>query len=276
MEKANSVMIKAIVYFILIVGAATMLLPFFWMIMTSFKTYSESVHIPPVWIPSHFRWNWYQQALTEVNFLRYYLNTIIVTLGRTIGQVLVCSMAAYGFARLRFPGRNVIFILVLAILMVPYQVILIPQYMELRDLNWLDSFAALIVPGIFSAYGTFLLRQFFMGLPKDLEEAARIDGLSYWGFFWRIALPLTKPALTTLAFFDILWSWNDFLYPLVMTSSDSMRLLSIGIANLEGVYTTQFPLLMAGAVMATVPLLILFIVLQRFIVQGIAFTGIKG
>lgn len=276
MQRNSHVVSRTIVYVILTIGAATMLLPFFWMIMTSFKTYAESVQIPPVWIPHHFEWDWYHQALTEVDFLRYYWNTIIMTVGRTAGQLLTCAMAAYGFARLRFPGRNVIFLMVLAILMVPYQVVLIPQYIELRNFNWLDTFWALIVPGVFSAYGTFLLRQFFMGLPRDLEEAARIDGLSYWGVFWRIALPLTKPALTTLAFFDILWSWNDFLYPLVVTSSDSMRVLSVGIANLEGIYTTQFPLLMAGAVMATVPLLILFIFLQRFVVQGIAFTGIKG
>ncbi|QHT64067.1 carbohydrate ABC transporter permease [Paenibacillus lycopersici] len=253
-----------------------MLLPFVWMITTSFKTYPESVQIPPVWIPKHPDFSWYSEIFKQVPFGRYYMNTVMIAVGRTVPQVIICSMAAYGFARLRFPGRNVIFICILAILMVPSQVLLIPQYYEIVRFHWVDTYKALIVPGIFSAYGTFLLRQFFMSLPKELEEAAVIDGCNPWTIFWRIMLPLTVPALSALTFFVVLWSWNDFMWPLVVTNDESMRVLSVGINSLQGLYVTRQPLLMAGAVMATIPLLIFFLVLQKFVIKGITFSGIKG
>ncbi|WP_225446577.1 carbohydrate ABC transporter permease [Paenibacillus rhizovicinus] len=253
-----------------------MLLPFCWMITTSIKTYADSVQIPPVWIPTHPDFSWYGKIFEQVPFGRYYMNTIMVAVGRTVPQVIFCSMAAYGFSRLRFPGRNVIFIGVLAILMVPSQVLLIPQYYEMVRFHWVDTYRALIVPGIFSAYGTFLLRQFFMSLPKELEEAAIIDGCNPWTIFWRILLPLTVPALSALTFFAVLWSWNDFIWPLVVTNDDSMKVLSVGINSLQGVYVSKQPLLMAGAAMATVPLLIFFLVLQKFVIKGITFSGIKG
>jgi multiple sugar transport system permease protein len=275
-EKGTGLAARVVIHFVLILGALTMLLPFFWMITTSFKTYTDSVQIPPVWFPKNPDFSWYPKIFEQVPFARFYANTIWVTVGRTVPQVILCAMAAYGFARLRFPGRSVIFIGILAILMVPSQVLLIPQYFEMVRFHWVDTYKALIVPGIFSTYGTFLLRQFFMTLPKELEEAAVIDGCNPWTIFWRIMLPLTVPALAALTFFVVLWSWNDFIWPLVVTNDEGMRVLSVGINSLQGVYTSQQPLLMAGAVMATIPLLIFFLVLQKFVIKGITFSGIKG
>lgn len=275
-EKENGFPVRLLVHVVLLIGSFIMIVPFFWMITTSIKSYSDSVQIPPVWFPAQPDLSWYSKIFEQVAFGDYYLNTVLITIGRTMPQVFLCAMAAYGFARLKFPGRNIIFICILAILMVPSQILLIPQYFEMVHFGWIDTYAALIVPGIFSAYGTFLLRQFFLTLPRELEDAARIDGCSYWTIFWRILLPLTTPALASLTFFIVLWSWNDFLWPLVVINSDHMKVLSVGINSLQGIYTSQMPLIMAGAVMATAPLLIFFMFLQRFIIQGIAFSGIKG
>jgi multiple sugar transport system permease protein len=275
-EKENGFPFRLLVHVFLLIGSFIMIVPFFWMITTSIKSYSDSVQIPPVWFPAKPDFSWYSEIFRQVAFGDYYLNTVLITIGRAIPQVFLCAMAAYGFARLKFPGRDIIFNCVLAILMVPSQILLIPQYFEMVRFGWIDTYAALIVPGIFSAYGTFLLRQFFLTLPRELEDAAKIDGCSYWTTFWRIMLPLTTPALASLTFFIVLWSWNDFLWPLVVINSEHMTVLSVGINALQGIYTSQMPLIMAGAVMATVPLLIFFMFLQRFIIQGIAFSGIKG
>lgn len=232
--------------------------------------------VPPTLFPSEWHVENYSKVLSTIDFGRYYGNTIVVTLGRTIGQLLLCSLAAYSFACLKFPGKNIIFLALLAVLMVPSQVVMIPSFVIMRELNWLDTFYVLIIPGIFSAFGTFLLRQFFMTLPKDLEEAAKIDGCSYFRIYWNIYLPLSKSALVSLAIFTILASWNELLWPLIMTSSEDMRVLSIGISTFQGQHSTDYPLLMAGAVMATLPIIILFIFLQRYFIEGIAMNGIKG
>ncbi|AYV69972.1 MULTISPECIES: carbohydrate ABC transporter permease [Niallia] len=252
-----------------------MIVPFLWMISTSLKSFGESMQVPPTIIPKEWHFENYGNVFEAVDFLKYYLNTIILTLGRTIGQLVLCSLAAFAFARLNFPGKNVLFILMLSVLMVPAQVILIPNYATLTQLGWIDTFFALIVPGVFSAYGTFLLRQFFMGIPKELDEAAKIDGCSYFGIYWRIILPNSTPALTALGIFTILAAWNDFLWPLVMTNSESMRVLSVGISTFSGQYSTDYPLLMAGAVLSTIPMLLMFIFLQKHLLAGIALGGVR-
>ncbi|SLL18246.1 sugar ABC transporter [Mycobacteroides abscessus subsp. abscessus] len=262
-------------HLLLIIGAFIMIVPFLWMITTSLKSYGESMQVPPTIIPKEWHFENYSNVFDSVNFLKYYINTIILTLGRTIGQLILCSLAAFAFARLNFPGKNFLFILMLSVLMVPAQVILIPNYATLTQLGWIDTFFALIVPGVFSAYGTFLLRQFFMGIPKELDEAAKIDGCSYFGIYWRIILPNSTPALTALGIFTILAAWNDFLWPLVMTSSDSMRVLSVGISTFSGQYSTDYPLLMAGAVLSTIPMLLMFIFLQKHLLAGIALGGVR-
>ncbi|MGN7359909.1 carbohydrate ABC transporter permease [Paenibacillus sp. SAF-054] len=264
------------VHILLIAGAVLMIMPFLWMLSTSFKSFPDSMKVPPTLLPTEWHFDNYAKVLSTIDFGRYYANTLIVTVGRTAGQLLLCSLAAYSFACLKFPGKNVIFLALLAVLMVPSQVVMIPSFVIMRELNWLDSFYVLIIPGIFSAFGTFLLRQFFMTLPKDLEEAAKIDGCSYFRIYWNIYLPLSKSALVSLAIFTILASWNELLWPLIMTSSEDMRVLSIGISTFQGQHSTDYPLLMAGAVMATLPIIILFIFLQRYFIEGIAMNGIKG
>ncbi|MGG4345972.1 carbohydrate ABC transporter permease [Paenibacillus lautus] len=263
-------------HILLAVGALLMIMPFLWMISTSFKSFADSMSVPPKWLPVDWHPDNYLRVIQTIDFGTYYLNTIIVTVGRTAGQLILCSLAAYAFASLRFPFKNAIFLALLAVLMVPSQVVMIPSFVIMREFNWLDTFYVLIIPGIFSAFGTFLLRQFFMTLPKDLEEAAKIDGCSYFRIYWNIYLPLSKAALVSLAIFTILASWNDLLWPLIMTSSEEMRVLSIGISSFQGQHSTDYPLLMAGALMATLPIIILFIFLQRYFIEGIAMNGIKG
>lgn len=262
-------------HILLIIGAFIMIVPFIWMILTSLKSFSESMQVPPTILPEVLQFENYLNVFASVDFLKYYFNTIVLTLGRTLAQLFLCSLAAFAFARMNFPGKNTIFILILSVLMVPMQVILIPNYGILTQLGWIDTFYALIVPGMFSAFGVFLLRQFFMGIPKELDEAATMDGCSFFGIYWRIILPNATPALIALGIFTILASWNDFLWPLIMTSSEDMRVLSVGIAAFQGQYSTDYPLLMAGAVMSTIPMLIMFIFLQKYLVTGIALQGVR-
>lgn len=266
---------KLIVHILLIVGAVLMVTPFVWMLLTSFKSLSESTRIPPVLIPSEFQWSNYSKVLVSLPFKTFYFNTIITTAAKTLGQLVFCSMAAYAFARLRFPGRGFLFILSLSVLMVPGQVFIIPQYMIMKQLGWINSLQALIVPGLFSVFGTFLLRQFFMTIPKELEEAAKLDGCSYFGIYLKVMLPLAKPGLVALAIFTILWSWNDLLWPIIVNTSMDKMPLSAGLAYLQGEHFTNFPVLMAGSMMAIWPMILMFIFFQRYFIEGIALTGSK-
>ncbi|MBS4212984.1 carbohydrate ABC transporter permease [Bacillus sp. FJAT-49825] len=264
-----------LIHFILIVGAVAMVLPFLWMILTSLKTYQESIHVPPVFIPEEFQWGNYKEVFGLLPFFKFMYNTVIITLLRTVGQLFLCSLAAYAFARIEFPGRNVLFLLALTVLMVPGQVFLLPQYMIMVKLGWLNTLSAVVVPGLFSAFGTFLLRQFFMGLPKELEEAARLDGCNHFQIYWKIMLPLAKPGLIALGIFTTLWSWNELMWPMIVNSSPESMTLSVGLSSLQGQYLTNYPILMAGSFLAILPMLILFIFLQRQFIEGIAVTGGK-
>lgn len=266
---------KWYIHILLIFGAFIMVIPFLWMLSTSLKTFTESMQVPPTIFPKEWKFDNYLEVFTAVDYLKYYSNTITVTVGRTAAQLLLCSLAAFAFARLKFPFKNVIFILLLSVLMVPAQVVMIPSFVIMSKLGWINTFYALIVPGMFSAFGVFLLRQFFMSIPKELDEAAKIDGCTLWGIYWRIILPLSKPALVALAIFTILASWNDFLWPLTMTNSEDMRVLSVGIATFQGQHATDYPLLMAGALMATVPMILLFLFLQKYLIEGITLSGVR-
>ncbi|MEH6939310.1 carbohydrate ABC transporter permease [Bacillus sp. JJ664] len=252
-----------------------MVLPFIWMFLTSLKTYAESIHVPPVIIPKDFQWENYKEVFTLLPFFKFMLNTLIVTVLRTAGQLFLCSLAAYAFARIEFPGRNVLFLVALSVLMVPGQVFLLPQYMIMVKLGWLNTLQAVVVPGLFSAFGTFLLRQFFMGLPKELEEAARLDGCNHFQIYWRVMLPLAKPGLVALGIFTTLWSWNELMWPMIVNSSPESMTLSVGLSSLQGQYLTNYPVLMAGSFLAIVPMLILFMILQKQFIEGIAITGGK-
>ncbi|WP_409341563.1 carbohydrate ABC transporter permease [Paenibacillus sp. MBLB4367] len=266
---------KAIVHLILVLGAIVMVVPFIWMLLTSVKSLGESTQIPPVIFPKTFRWSNYSNVIDALPFLTFYWNTIVTTVAKTIGQLIFCALAAYAFARLEFPGRNFLFLLMLSVLMVPGQVFIIPQYMIMKHLGWLNSLQALIVPGLFSAFGTFLLRQFFMTMPKEMEEAAKLDGCNQFTIFWRIMLPLAKSGLVALAIFTILWSWNDLMWPMIVNNSPEKMVLSVGLASLQGEHTTDYPTMMAGSVLAIWPMIVLFLVFQRSFIEGIALTGSK-
>lgn len=264
-------------YTVLIAGAIVMLMPFVWMASTACKPPIELSKIPVHWLPKHpvCRENFNSLYDTSKNFNRYLLNSALVTLGRTLGQLVTCSLAAYGFARYSFPGKNIIFALCLALLMIPFQAILIPEFRLIRELGWFNSFYALIIPGVFSAFALFLLRQAFLQIPLEIEEAAVIDGANPLQVLWHVTLPLSIPSLAAFAVITMQAAWNDFLYPLVVSSTPKTRVVTIGIALLQGERRTPWNLLMMGSLLATLPILILFILLQRYFIAGISSGGVK-
>ncbi len=260
----------------LLAGSVVMLLPFAWMLSTSLKTPPETFAYPPIWIPKTIAWDNYSKTVAAMPFGRFYLNSLIVTVSVTVLQILTASLAAFAFARLRFRGRNALFLLYLATLMIPFQVTMIPNFILVRLLGWYDTYQALILPPAFSAFSTFLLRQYFMGIPFDLDEAARIDGASSFRIWWSIILPLSGPVLAALAIFVSLNTWNDFLWPLIVTNSPEMRTLPVGLSTFQGQFKVEWNLLMAGSVIAMLPVLAVYIVAQRWFIRGIAMSGMGG
>jgi len=262
------------------IGGFMMMVPFFWLISSSLKMPHEIFRTPPVFIPTVVRWENYVEVLVDQPFLRFLRNTLIVTLPSTAGQVVAAAMAAYGFARLRFPGRDLAFGALLATIMLPYAVTLIPVYILFKNIGWLGTFWPLIVPYWFGggAFNIFLLRQFFLSIPNELEEAALIDGAGYFTIFSRIVLPLSGPALIVVLIFSFLQHWNDFLAPLIYANKYDMWVLAIGIANLRGSLgardTTH--LMMAMSTLMVLPIVAIFFVAQRAFIQGIVLTGLKG
>lgn len=267
---------KLVVHALLIIGSVMMVFPFIWMVLTALKTNPEAVAIPPTFFAENPQWSNFTKIFTELNFGQFYLNTFISTIVITVGQVFFCSMAAYAFARLEFPFKNALFILLLSVLMVPGQVFLIPQYLIVQKLGLLDSIPALFLPGLFSAFGTFLLRQFFMSIPEEIEEAAIIDGCSRVKIFFTIILPLSKSALISLSIFSLLYGWNSLLWPLIINTSTEKMTLSAGLASLSGQHSTNYPLMMAGSFLAVIPLIILFLIFQKQFIEGIALSGSKS
>jgi multiple sugar transport system permease protein len=256
--------------------AFLMVVPLIWMVITSVQTLNETRHFPPILVPSGIQWENYTEVLQRAPFARWFLNTLVVTVVVVVGNLLFCSLAGYAFARIKFFGRDVVFILVLATLMIPFQVIMIPTFLIVRKLGLIDTLGALIVPNLAGAFGIFLLRQFFRSLPIELEEAARIDGASRLGVLFKIVLPLSGPVLATVAVITFLWTWNDFLWPLVTIYSPNNMTLQLGLTTFQGAHQTNTHLLMAANVMSVVPVLLLFFVAQRFFIRGIATSGLKG
>ncbi|WP_457100761.1 carbohydrate ABC transporter permease [Microbacterium sp. P5_E9] len=266
-----------LVHLLLAAGAVVMVFPFIWEFFTAFKSDNAAVSIPPKLLPDPWVFTNFAGVFDQIPFWQMLLNSILITAGRTLGQVVLCTMAGYAFARIPFRGRSILFILVLSVLMVPSLLFLLPQYEIIQALGWLDTLQGLIVPGLFSAFGIFLMRQFFMAMPAELEEAARLDGANPWQTFWRVMVPLAKPGIIALAVFTTLWSWNDLIWPLIVTSDQSKMPLSVGLAMLAGgLHHVDYSVLMAGALLATLPMLLVFIFLQRHFIQGIAFSGTKG
>ena len=252
-----------------------MLLPLVWMVVLSLETAPQAHSFPPVLIPSSLHFSNYPTAWNTVPFADFFLNSAIYSLTTVAANLLFCSLAAYAFARMRFFGKNLLFIVFLATLMVPYQVLLIPTFLIVKRLGLVDSVGGLIVPNLCSAFGVFMLRQFFRTLPIELEEAARIDGTSRLGILFKIVLPLSLPALATLGIIQFIWSWNDFLWPLIIIDTTSHAPLQLGLSLLQGVHSTEWNLVMAGTVMSQIPMLIAFLFAQRWFVRSIAFTGMK-
>jgi multiple sugar transport system permease protein len=261
---------------LLIAGSVIMLLPFAWMFTTSLKLPPDIFTYPPVWIPNPIAWQNYVKTVTVMPFGRFYLNSLIVTTGVTLLQLLTSSLAAFAFARMRFPGRNALFLLYLATLMIPFQVTMIPNFILVRALGWYDTYQALILPPAFSAFSTFLLRQYLLGIPRELDEAARIDGATSLRIWWQVIMPLTGPVIAALATFVSLNSWNDFLWPLIITNSPAMRTLPVGLSSFQGQYKTDWNLLMAGSVIAMLPVLLVYIIGQRWFIKGITLSGLGG
>ena len=255
--------------------ALIVIAPFVWMILTSFKDMSEIYVYPPKWLPEKFNFDNYVKAFTAAPFGRYYFNSLVVAFAVTLGQLITCSMAAFAFARLRFKGRDVLFYVFLGTMMIPYNVTMIPSFMVLYWLGWIDTYYALIVPGLASAFGTFLLRQFFMTIPRELEEAAYIDGASRFQVLRKIIVPLAKPALATLAIFTFMGVFNDFIWALIVINSEQMQTVQLGLAIFRDRYLTEWDLLMAGSVTAVLPILIVFFFAQKYFIKGITLSGLK-
>jgi multiple sugar transport system permease protein len=255
--------------------ALVMLLPFLWMLGTSLMDELAVFRFPPPLLPSSPRPRNYVEAWNALPFGRFYLNSLVFAGAVVVGQVATSALAAYAFARLKFPGRDRLFVLCLSVLMIPGIVLLIPRFLIINALGWVDTFPGLISTELVSVWGIFLLRQFFLSIPRELEDAARLDGAGEWTIFTRIVLPLSKPALVTLALFAFVDAWKNFLWPLIATRSMEMRTVEVGIASFHSYYYTNWPYQMASAVTAIVPILVVFFVAQRYFVRGIQLTGLK-
>ena len=263
-------------HLVLIPIAVVMLIPMAWMLVTSLETLNETRHFPPVLLPHTLAPGNYAEVLRQAPFARWFLNTMIVTVATVAGNLLFCSLAGYAFARIKFFGREVVFVLLLATLMIPFQVVMIPTFIIVKDLGMINTLNALIVPNLANAFGVFLLRQFFRTLPVELEEAARIDGASRLSVLFKIVLPLSGPVLATLAVITFLWTWNDFLWPLITIYSPNNMTLQLGLTTFQGTHQTATNLLMAANVMSMLPVLLLFFLAQRYFIRGIATSGLKG
>lgn len=275
-KKSSAVLRRVLLYIVLILIAVIMVVPFLWMLSTSLKTQYDAVKIPPVWIPDPPQWENYVKLFTEQPMSQFMLNTIKIVFFVVLGQLFFSSLAAYSFARISFKGRNVVFFFYIATLMVPGQVTMIPTYLMFAKAGLTDNHLALILPAFFSAFGVFLLRQFFMSLPRELEEAAEIDGCNPFMTYWRIMLPLVVPAMLTLGVFTLMNTWNDYMGPLIYLSSPEKYTMTLGIAYFKGIYTTQWNLVMAGSIVSVVPILIAYLCAQKYFIEGIAFSGVKG
>jgi len=262
---------------LLIAGAVVMIIPFIWMLSSSLKPAGDVFLFPPQWVPNPPQWDNYPQTFQIVPFAQFGANSLEVAVLSTVGAIFSCSTAAYCFARMRFPGRDLIFLVLLGTLMVPGQVTMIPIFLIMRSLGWINTLYPLIVPQFLAgAFGVFLLRQFFLTIPTELEDAARIDGAGDFGIYTRIFLPLSKPALATLGVFVFLFEWNDLLGPVIYLNDQNKMTLPVGLTFFQGEYATNWNLLMAGSLISLIPILLLFAAAQRYFVQGIVMSGIKG
>ncbi|MGC4772065.1 carbohydrate ABC transporter permease [Micromonospora sp. DT44] len=269
---------RVALYATLVALALIFLVPLAWMVITSLKTYTAAQQIPPSWLPNPLSGYGYEQILTNSAnpVLRWFLNSMVAATLHALLVLVTASMGAYALARLKFAGRGVSFALIVGTLFIPPTSLIIPNFLIVDQLSWIDTLAVIVVPGAASAFGVFFLRQFFLSLPNELEEAATLDGANQWQIFYKVVLPLSKPALATLAVLSFLTNWNDFLWPIFVLFSPEKLTLPPGLGLLQGSYVTDYPVIMAGAVLASLPVLILFVLAQRHIIQGVSRSGLKG
>lgn len=269
--------IRIISYILLVVISLMMLFPFFWMVRSAFMTNREITTVPIQWIPSHFNFDNFVEAFTEDDFARYFLNSAIIVCINMVGAVLSSSFIAFGFSRLKFRGRGLWFALLLSTMMIPYTVLMIPQFLIWQAVGGYNTFLPLTVPCFFgSAFNVFLVRQFYTGIPKEYDEAALVDGANYFVIYSRIILPMAKPVLCTVGVFTFMNTWNDFMGPLLYLDKPELKTVSLALQNFMGQHTSQWNLLMAVATVITVPMIAVYFAAQRYFIEGITFSGLKG
>ena len=267
---------RLIVYLVLLLGCVITLAPFLWMVLTAMKTQVEAVSIPPSILPKHWDISSFLTLPDKLPFFRMYWNTILTAVIIVVGQLSLCSLAGYAFARIQFPGRNFLFVLCLAVLMIPSSFLILPQYLTIQKMGLLNTLRAIFLPNLFSAFGTFLMRQFFMTIPQELEDAACIDGCSHGRIFLQVMLPLVKPGLVSLGVLTLRFAWNNLMWPMIVNTSPEKMTLAAGLSYLQGQYLTDYPSIMAGALLSIIPLIIIYAIFQKQFIEGIALTGIKG
>ena len=272
----RSIPAKTIAYILLVFGAFWMLLPFVWMLLTSLKTLQESIAVPPVWLPVKPQWGNYEKAFTVAPFAVYFRNTLISASVNTVLTSFVTVHASVAFARLKFLGKNALFSILLATMMVPGEILIIQNYVTVAALGWIDTFAALIIPWIASPFYIFLLRQYFLQIPEQLYYAARVDGCGDFKYLWRIMVPNAKNAVVTIAILNFVASWNAFLWPLLVTNKERMRVLTLGLTEFTNEAGSEVHLQMAAATFIILPMVILYLVLRPYIIEGVSRSGIKG
>lgn len=276
-KKKNDAVRKILIHLVMCIISFFMLVPFIWMLSSSFKPEADVFKMPIEWIPKVSTWSNYQAIFQgDFNFSMFYKNSLFVAFTVTVLQLVTCSMAGYAFSKIKFPGRDKIFLSYLATMMVPFQVTMIPLFVILRKMHLIDSLGSLVVIGAFSTYGVFLLRQFYLGIPDELSEAAIIDGASHWQIYRKIMVPNLKPALATLTLFTFLGQWNDFLPPFIFLNSRSKMTIPLGLKAFATEYNVEFGKIMAGTTIAIIPILILFLCVQKYFIEGVAHTGVKG
>jgi multiple sugar transport system permease protein len=269
--------LRLIAFLLLLVGACIVTIPFLWMLSTALKPDTQVYKWPPVWIPHPLQWRNFSDAIQRAPFPLYARNTLIITVCNVIGVMASSSLTAFGFARLRFPGREALFAVLLVTMMLPGMVTLIPQFVIFARLDWINTWLPLIIPSFFgSPFFVFLLRQFFQSLPQDYHDAAKVDGASSWTVFWRIFMPLSRPALATVIIFQFMWTWSGYLGPFLFLHSDKLKTISVGLSVFLQQYTANWQLLMAASTMMVLPMVLLFFVAQKYFIQGITTTGLTG
>lgn len=275
-ESTGQKVLKVLLYVFLIITAAIMLMPFLWMLSASLKQDRDVFTFPIQWIPAEPEWANYSRIWTQIPLLTYILNTVKLTIIVTLLQLFTSSFAAYAFSKLRFKGRNALFLGYIATIAVPWQAYMVPQFMMLRSMGLNNTHLAIIILQAFSAFGVFMMKQFYEGVPTELCEAARIDGMTEYGIYARIMLPLAKPALSTLTIFTFVNTWNDFLGPYIYLTRDQLKTIQLGLRSFIGQYSSEYGLIMAGSVVTMIPVIAVFLALQKYFVEGVASSGLKG